>query len=542
MRPQFCKQLYKNTQAFLVFCSLLLLSVGVSFGFEDPFQLSWDETTRSVSPGETITLDLIFQIPPGHYLYKDKMDVRLVEGEGLTLVKVDYSPSIVRLDPFFKKEAEIFALQALATASLKLSDTAPVGKHQVLLEVLYQGCSSKLCFRQQSRKIQIPFKVREVRAEGGAPIASPSEMNLNEWLQGSLQARGVLTYLLAFIGGVLTDFTPCVLPLIPLTLAVIGIRREKKARRNFLLTTVLVISMAGTYALLGVVAALLGLQLGFLFQSPLFLLFGAALFIIFSLALFGVFELQAPLWMRNSLAKLGGKGYGGAALSGMTLGILAAPCVGPIIGALLIWVAQTRDVIHGFGLLFVYGLGMGSLILLVGTFYGSLAGRIHGGITSLWIKRVLALLLLVPAAYYGYIAVAHLRSSDDISRLLQIDKFWHTDYDTAVEEAVATNKALLVDFYADWCFPCIEWERGTFSDSRVRAYIRENLVPLKIDCTKNTPTCKTMVDRYQVIGWPTVLVLDPSGEVLKGGRIVGEVYGPGKFLDYLRRILADITR
>ncbi len=519
-----------------LFCLLLALVPGKGQAFEDPFQMSWEEGERTVVVGEGLTVDFMFQIPPGHYLYKDKMKVDLVVGKGVSLTGIDLSPAIIKLDPFFKKELEIYENQALLSANIRVDSKAAAGLQQAELVVHYQGCSSKLCFREQTRSFLMPLQVRTAEAAGApTPIQGGQDRSLTEWFQESLQARGPVAYLLAFLGGILTDFTPCVIPLIPLTLAVIGIRREKRAARNFLLTFVLVLSMSGIYALFGVGAALLGLQLGFLFQSPYFLLVGAFLFLLFSLSLFGLFELQAPLPLRNRLAKMGGKGYGGASLAGMTLGVLAAPCVGPIIGAILVWVGQTRDVVHGFGLLFVFGLGMGSLILLVGTFYGSLAGRIHGGPASAWVQKGLGVLLLVPAIYYGSIAFTGLRASTEKTIFTKTELFWVTDPIEALALAEAEGKKVLIDFYADWCLPCLEWEQKTFSDGTVQQAIRNSFIPLKVDCTQNTPVCKELVGRYQVVGWPTILTIDSNGDPIDKGRIVGEVYTPDRFRAFLRK-------
>ncbi len=515
--------------AFLI-ASLFWGALAQAQNFKDPFQFSWEESERTVGRGGKVVVDILFDIPPGHYLYQDKTELTLEKGDGVSLKKVKYPKAVRKLDVFSGKELAIFEGTALASVILRIDKNAPLGEQDLELGFTYQGCSPKICFRQMKRQIPITLQV-----VGAVSDAQPSH-GLQDRLAQSLQARGWLAYLLAFIGGVLTDFTPCVIPLIPLTLAVIGIRREKKHGRNFALTAVLVLAMAATYALLGLGAALLGFQLGFLFQNPWFLLFGAVLFVVFALGMFGAYELQLPLWLRNRMAKVGGQGYGGAAIAGVTMGLLAAPCVGPVIAALLVWVAQTRDALHGFGLLFSFGLGMGSLILVIGTFYGSLAGRLHGGVASLWVKQLMGVLLLVPAFYYGWIAYKGLQTPVDKPPVHDaVEMTWVHDYDQAIQKAKETKKPILIDFYADWCLPCLEWEQETFSDPEVKALLEEKFVPLKIDCTQNTPTCKAAVDRFKVIGWPTILVTDSRGKELRKARLVGEVLEPHEFIPYLKR-------
>lgn len=524
---------------------LVWLSAAVVFADQDPFSLSWDAQTRTVQRGDTVGLSVLYQIPPGHYLYEDKAKIFLREGEGLTLESISLSPSVLKFDRFSNKTLQIFEEFAMVTAQIKVAKGAPLGMQAVIFEVQYQGCSPKLCFRQQAKPITIDFVIAVPGAlagadtgvkEGGMPQPGVLRPGLTGLLQRSLEARGWMAYGIAFLGGLLTDFTPCVIPLIPLTLAVIGIRREKSHRRNFIMTSVLVIGMAVTYAFFGVIAAMLGFQLGFLFQNPYFLLFGALLFLIFALGMFGAYELQLPLFLRNYLARVGGKGYGGAALAGMTMGLLAAPCVGPIIGALLVWVAHTQDLVQGFGLLFVFGLGMGSLILVIGTFYGALAGKLHGGTLSLWIKWVLGFLLLIPAAYYAHVAYGVLQS-DEIQRQIQDESAfrWEYEIEAALARAQSEQKRVLVDFWAEWCIPCLEWDEVNFSKPRVQRALRSAYVPLKVDCTGDTPQCSEMVRRYNIVGWPTIMIIDAEGQLVTGSKIVGEVLAPDEFVKYLKR-------
>ncbi len=517
------------------FVLLLLLFLGGELGAtQDPFQFSWEPTTRTVKRGEVANVDIFFDIPVGHYLYEDKTRVDLVHGNGIKVASIKYPEAELKNDPFLKKELKIYQGPALASIGLRALRDAPLGEQAVTLRLFYQGCSPKICFREKSIDLKIPVKI--VSGQSPDTVMSQTEDNtLKGRLVDALKARGWLAYLLAFIGGFLTDFTPCVLPLIPLTLAVVGVRREKRHSRNFALTSVLVLAMAVTYAVFGVLAAILGLQLGFLFQNPWFLMLGAALFAFFALGMFGVYELQVPLWMRNRLAKVGGRGYSGAAIAGVTMGILAAPCVGPVIGALLVWVAQTRDVLHGFGLLFAFGIGMGSLILVFGTFYGSLAGRLHSGPAAVWVKRAMGVLLLVPALYYGYVGYTGLRINSDSPKPVSEELFWHQDYAAALAEAQAQDKGLLIDFYADWCLPCLEWEEKTLSVAAVKGYMKQYYVPFKVDCTQNTDRCKEAVERYKVIGWPTLIVTDRHGNEVDEARLVGDVLGPSEFIQFLKK-------
>ena len=464
----------------------------------DPFQSNFDGEERTLAPGGVLPLEVGFSIPPNHHLYKDKMGLSLLEGgEGLDLSPLELSPSTRMKDPLTGKDEDVFVGGAVLKTTLHAKANLPEGDRIVKLLLTYQGCSGSLCYRYTKKELMLPLKVASVTTQ---PISQDSNFF---WAM-----------LLAFLGGLGSALTPCVLPIIPITLAFIGIRKEGTGTvRNFVLSLFLVLSMALTYATLGLFAALVGKSLGFLYQNVYFLLFGSALYLFFALSLLGLFEIQLPYGLRNAMAKMGGKGIVGAIVSGFTIGFLAAPCVGPLIASLLLYVAERRDVVKGFSLLFSYGLGMGSLFLVVGTFYHKLASRVHGGPMTVWIKRVFALILLVPAVYYASIAYSHFKKEPLAP--VSSAQFWNLDTREAFSKAVAENKPLFVDYFASWCFPCMEMEKGTFSDPGLRRYLKEHFVPLKIDCTQETAQCKEMVEKYSVIGWPTFLILNPKGEVVE---------------------------
>ena len=353
---------------------------------EDPFVWSYQIDPPSVVSGGEARLGVMFQIPPGHYLYKEKTRLELTEGEGISLGELEYSPAIRKQDPFFGKVVELFEGGAAVQATILVEPEVPPGSREIKVLLRYQGCSDNLCYREMRH--EFPIELAVVTA---APERDP----------GSI----VWKLAAAFFGGMITDLTPCILPIIPITLAFIGVRRERKFGRNLLLSSVLVVAMALSYAAIGILGAGLGKTLGFLFQSVPFLFGTSLLYLLFSIALFGWIPFQLPVGIRNRIARWGGQGVPGAVLAGITVGFLAAPCVGPVVASLLLYVAQSGKLGEGFALFLAYGLGMGSLFLVVGSFYHLLAGRLRGGAATLWIKRGLAAALLLPAGYYGWIGI-----------------------------------------------------------------------------------------------------------------------------------------
>lgn len=497
---------------------------------EDPFQWEFDGSSRRVGPGEALRLEITFRIPPRHFLYKEKFELSLKEGEGFELGPLEFSPAIKKKDPFFEKEMEVFEAGALLKATVRATPNAPLGERVVRLELAYQGCSDSLCYRLMRREVALPVEI----------VASPSlRQNRTREMVDTFRNRSLwFLLLLAFLAGVGSDFTPCVLPIIPITLAFIGVRKgEKSTRRNFFLTLVFVFSMAATYAAMGVAATLLGKSLGFLFQNVFFLIFASLLYLLLALSLLGFFELQIPLGIRNRIARWGGEGIWGSMLSGLTIGFLAAPCIGPVIASLLLYVAQERDLVKGFTLLLSYGLGMGSLFLIIGTFYHRFAQKVRGGAYTVWIKRVFALLLLVPTFYYGRLAATQLVQSK--APRITSEVFWIQDLETGFSRAAAEQKPIFVDFYAAWCLPCVDMENRTFSNDDLQALLLERFVPIKVDCTQETPQCREMVEKYSVVGWPTFLILTAEGEVVES--IVGKSLSSSQLMEILEKTLMSYS-
>jgi thiol:disulfide interchange protein DsbD len=490
----------------------------------DPFGWDYDGGRKTVQAGQAIPIEITFRIPPKHFLYQDKMGLSLLTGKEFEVGPLEFSPSFQKRDPFSGKDLEVFEGGAVLRTTLRAASSLPEGEREVKLELSYQGCSDTVCYRLMRKEIVLPVRVVAV----GSAVSDRGQSDL-------LRDRGfLLVLLLSFLGGVASDLTPCVLPLIPITLAFIGVRKGGPTLlSNFVLSLFFVLAMALTYAALGAAASLLGKSLGFLFQSVYFLLFAAALYVVFALSLLGLFEFQLPLGLRNRMAKLGGEGIVGSVLAGFTIGFLAAPCVGPLIASLLLYVAQSRDLLKGFVLLFAYGLGMGSLFLVIGTFYHRFAAKIHGGPLTVWVKRIFALILLVPAAYYGSIAYGHFKKRETVT--VHQELFWVLDIEAGFSRAAEEEKPIFLDFFASWCLPCVEMEANTFSDEGVQKFLIDRFVPIKIDCTQETDSCRRTVERYSIVGWPTFLILTPKGEVVD--TIVGKSLTARELREILEKAL-----
>ncbi len=511
-------KMFKKTLILFFFIGFLIPPVhGVEF--TNPFEWEVNLSEKQIQAGEDIPLEIFFRIPPKHFLYRNKLELQILEGEGFHLSAPEYSPSYSKKDPFSEKTLEIFESTATLKTKIQSESNLSPGQYTLKLLLSYQGCSDSLCYRQMKHELSLPILIKSASNKTSIPVLAKSF-----WL----------ALLLTFLAGIGSDFTPCVLPIIPITLAFFGVQKKQEGSKNILLSSFFILAMALTYSTLGMAAALLGKGLGFLFQNSYFLIFTTLLYFVLALSLFGLFDIQLPFVLRNRLARLGGQGILGAGLAGVTTGFLAAPCVGPLIASLLLYVAQERNVLRGFALLFTYGLGMGSVFFVVGTFYQRFATKIRGGAYTIWVKRVFGVLILLPAIYYGSIAYQQLHSPS--SKIIEVpqNSFWMTDPDQAFAKASAEGKPLFVDFFATWCLPCVKMEQQTFSDPKVQAFLREHFIPVQMNCTQETPACQKMIERYSVVGWPTMLVLTPEGKVQES--FVGRSFSPEELLQTLSKI------
>ncbi|EKD41964.1 MAG: thiol:disulfide interchange protein [uncultured bacterium] len=527
---------------FAVCFTLSHQSLSKEIGGEDenPFIVSFEEGPLVVKPGEKVAFNVHFQIPSGHYLYEDKVNLDIKASAQIKIGDISKTDSVPKADPFLGMTVNVYYDQADLFLNMTMPDQ--MGTEQILKgQILYQGCSHELCFRP----MKIPFEVTYVsRQPSPVPDAQKTSANqeISFWqkIQGALKNPDQMDFLnskdflfsllIAFLGGVLSDFTPCVWPMIPVTMVIIGVRKDKSRLHNLLAALVLVMGMAVMYSLLGMASAILGKSLGFLFQQTFFLWLLFAVMLLMGLSLFGLFEFRLPPRFLTWLANLTATGYRGIFLVGFTLGVLAAPCVGPVIGSILIYVAQTQDVWFGFWLMLFYALGMGSLFVLMGLIYKTIQLKAKSNAFTVIFKKILGVAILMVAVYYGLIAY-HQVAGDK-----QKESYWSESYEAGFELAKSEHKPLLIDFYADWCLPCKELDTKVWKQPDMAEYLSKNYVAVHIDCTQDSKECREAVDRYKIIGWPTIVFLNKNQQEVQSERLVGKVIEKEEMLQILDRI------
>ena len=220
--------------------------------------------------------------------------------------------------------------------------------------------------------------------------------SLELYIQGSF----VLAYLAVYLGGVLVSFTPCVYPVIPITVAYIGGQSSGSKLKGFVLSIFYVLGMALAYTFLGSFAALTGKLFGQIQTNPWTFFIIANLCILLGLSMLEVFTLPLPSFLTRFQPGERKKGLLGSFLVGAAAGFVLGPCTAPVLAVLLSFVATRQNIIFGMGLLFVFAFGMGTLLIILGTFTGLLANVPKAGAWMVRIKKIFGWILVGMGEYF----------------------------------------------------------------------------------------------------------------------------------------------
>jgi thiol:disulfide interchange protein DsbD len=215
-----------------------------------------------------------------------------------------------------------------------------------------------------------------------------------------------LNYIFAFFAGVWVSFTPCVYPLIPITVGYIGIKGTGQRAKGFILSLIYVTGIAITYSGLGILASLTGQIFGKISVHPLTNIIVGFIILLFGLSLFEVFNLRFPIFSRNITYPQ--KGYLATFILGLSSGLIISPCVTPVLGSILIFVASRANVLYGATLLLTFAYGMGLMLILVGTFSSLLFGLPKSGMWLAKIKKMGGLILVGMGVYFIFRGIIRL--------------------------------------------------------------------------------------------------------------------------------------
>ncbi len=546
------------TNIYILIFSVLFILMSGGAPAQTPFQGTGGDKIRvtgemRAAEQATSRIVIAFQIPDGQYIYERQLLIRSME---VTLKPVEIPEAKQASDRFQNKTVGIY------DHDVKFVYAVVNPPASFTVKVRYQGCSRNLCFMPQTRTLSFnrdqsalpegsglppddssfPFAdgdtawkqlAKSFTVTGRVAGYLPEDIFLQfldqaesgkppprNRLSNILEKQGVwITIVLILAGGLALNLTPCVLPMIPVNIAIIGAGARAESRgRGFALGVTYGAGIAVVYGMLGLVVVLSGGTFGTLNSLPWFNLVIAALFIGMALAMFDVFHIDfSRLHAKISPDKISKGKFVTAFVLGSVAALLASACVAPVVISVLLLSADlySRDVGAGLMLPFLLGVGMA----LPWPFAG--AGLSFLPKPGKWMERIkyaFGVIILLIAFWYGGMGIKMLmnRVGADHEVVIaakqeRIEKEgWYDSLGTGLAKANREGKPVFVDFRASWCKNCLKMKKTTFRKSAVRERL-DAYVKIKYQAEDLTdPEIKSVLEYFEVLGLPTYIVLQPS--------------------------------
>jgi thiol:disulfide interchange protein len=516
---------------------------------EKPFSVQITPEEKDGQRGFSLSV----QIAPDHYLYKDEF--RVTAADGSLLEPTEPLKSVRIKDIFTEKDKDVFKESFRAQYIFStLAQSASV-------KIEYMGCSQEMCFMPEEVEQKFSWAGESTsvqESETASNLVSPAAASL--WQErsasfktvavdsGSMDKESFLKFLdrahgesqqggiegflakwgmiitipLILLFGIGLNLTPCVLPMIPINLAIIGAGVKAGSKtQGLLLGGIYGLGMALAYGALGLAVVLAGATFGALNASPWFNLGTAAVFVILALAMFDVFTIDFSRFHgpTNVNSKTGLLRYFLIFGLGAFSALLAGACVAPALISVLLISTNIYNSGNYLGLLlpFLLGAGMALPWPVAGA---GIAALPKPGMWMNRVKQTFGILILLFAAYYAVEGYKLWKSSTELTRIdnlnteaseasasISVDE----QLAQAMQESLATGKPIFVDFWATRCKSCMYMEKTTFSDADVRKRLESEFIVLKLQTEQPRKSpAKEILDHYQVIGLPTYLILKPT--------------------------------
>ena len=436
----------------------LLLFPLITSGETSPFTLNVTSLKDRIPAGDLVPVSVTFTIAPNHHIYKDQVKIESGDPARFNVASTELPPGKIRYDQFLEKEVEDYAGQVQVKSFLQVSKDIPAGSYDVKLKVHYQGCSDKICFAPKMEEFTLPVQVEltnlglgvsKAQEEEKFPtVSKPEKKSEATGIQKTIESRGiVVSLIIIFLAGMGLSFTPCVYPMIPITVAVIGGQaagNQTTARsplKAFFLSLIYVLGISIVYSAMGVAAASTGALFGTALQSPWVIGFVVVVFVALAMSMFGVYYLRIPSFISDRLGTGTKKGFIGVFVMGLISGIVASPCIGPALASLLVYIASTGNKFLGFWMLFVFAWGIGVLLIVLGTFSGVLKALPKSGGWMETIERIFGLLLIGAALYYLRFIISESAFIIILGLFLIVTAVFSGGFDRLTHESTAFQRA-----------------------------------------------------------------------------------------------------
>jgi thiol:disulfide interchange protein DsbD len=564
---------------------MILISVGLlSAGPGDQFSGEKEEIVRArlIVPTEDLikqessSILLEIDIMEGWHINSDKpledflipTKINFEETDGVAFGRIQYMEPELRKFSFSDTKMSVYEGKVYVRTAITISPDFQESEIKLSGSIYYQACNDESClapteyqFASLKSVVSSKMETTEINREIFGKVlaqfhAEEEKVDDSEFSQIIKEGGFFYTFLFIFLGGLALNLTPCVYPLIPITISYFGGQSEGDKKSLVLRAVIYVLGMAITYSVLGVLASLTGSLLGSALQNPLVLIFVALVMIGLALSMFGLYEIRVP----QSLAMLGSKnraGYVGTLFMGLTVGLIAAPCIGPFVLGLLTYVSELGDPILGFWMFFVLALGLGTPFLILGIFSGAATHLPRSGAWMIWVRNIfgfvligmaiyfleplfpeksyyyysLAILAIIAGIYLGWLDKNTGKMAFKVTRNLVGVLFillgvffiipsdteagenigWQTYSPQLLQQARVDAKPVILDFYADWCIPCKELDKFTFTDERVFSQSK-NFIMLKADLTHfQSEQTNALRTEFKVKGVPTIVFINKEG-------------------------------
>jgi len=544
-------------------------------------------------PGSTGYLALVADIadewhinshtPLDNFLIPTTIEVEAPRG--IEITKILYPEPVMEKLGISEGKMPLYKGRTVFGIRFKVGKDVKQGTYGIKATLRYQGCNNFTCIEPASKTFEKRIRIgalNELTESKNSDIFSlpvflkdekevSSDRSGGEGeITGIIEKKGLfLAFVFIFLGGLALNLTPCIYPIIPITVSYFGGQARGKTSRVFLLALIYVFGMSMTYSILGTIAAMTGSLFGSALQNPWVIAFIAAVLLALATSMFDLWEIRMPTFLtrRTGSAK---QGYFGALLMGLTVGIVAAPCIGPFVLGLLTYVGRIGKPALGFFMFFTLAWGMGIPFIVLGTLSGSLNKLPRSGDWMVWVRKIFGFILIAMAFYFlkpvigkaattiGYGATAlaagiylgWMESSKGGTTFTTLKKVvgaaaivvsiliilvhmgvfpgqgaeasidWKEFNESLLEEARASGTPVIIDFSADWCIPCHELEEKCFPDERVIEQAGK-FVTLKVDMTRVGEKQKKLKKRFDIRGVPTIIFIGKNGEEIKDIRITG---------------------